>query len=182
MKNNPKSSEELLLPRSRALAPPSSLPRRNGQMRRRGAPVRPEGGERWRSVLVSGALPLQRTDVVGSGPYRWPPGWRSASLSLADPQGLHRKTQSCRGPCLRVAAVSQKEAKKGQGRFRGSPLPPGVTRLLLSVRTNVVLSGRFQVTELRLPLHWCGDLGVLGGQDSPLEKLRHNKTPEKRWF
>lgn len=88
---------------------------------------------------------------------------------------LHRKTQSCRGPCLRVVAVTRKEAKKGQGSFRRSPLPPGVTRLLLSVRTNVVLSGRFRVTDLRLPLQQCGDLGVLGGQDSPLEKLRQNK-------
>ena len=50
------------------------------------APVRPEGGEGWRFVLVSGALPLQRTDVVGSGLYIWPAGWRSASLSLADPR------------------------------------------------------------------------------------------------
>lgn len=144
------------------------------------APVRPEraGGLSWcrEPCLCSGQMWLAPGPISGQlgGAQRASP---SRTLGV-----LHRKTQSCRGPCLRVVAVTRKEAKKGQGSFRRSPLPPGVTRLLLSVRTNVVLSGRFRVTDLRLPLQQCGDLGVLGGQDSPLEKLGQNKTLEKRWF
>lgn len=108
----------------RALAPPCSLPRRNGQMRPRSAPVRPAGGERWRSVLVSGALPLQRTDVVGSGPYRWPPGWRSASLSLADPRVTSENT-GLPGPLSQGCGGDSERGQEGTGELPQEPPPPG---------------------------------------------------------
>lgn len=35
------------------------------------------------------------------------------------------------------------------------------------------------MTDLRLPLQQCGDLGVLGGQDSPLESEAEQERPPR---
>lgn len=74
---------------------------------------------------MSGALPLQRTDVAGSGPYLWPAGWRSARLSLANPRCLTSENTVLPGPLPQGCGGDSERGQEGTGELPEEPPPPG---------------------------------------------------------